>query len=126
MRKELSIVYCNRQDKSILSHVTQAIDSLVNVFHGCNVRITTLCYHCLSRHEFCMSPTEFSFEELVNCITQGNMSIKCKNDLVSLKDLAPDVLMSHLPVFKGVVRYEELGKGGFGIVYRFDFAVVLL
>ena len=102
----------------MLSQVIQTIESLVKSFLGGNVNVAILCNHCLSLDGFCSNPTEFSIEQIVDSIAHGNMSIKCRNDLVSLKDLAPDILMSHLPAVKGLKRYEKLGSGGFGTVYR--------
>jgi len=109
--------------RDTLSQVIIAIDTMVSTLHG-NVERTALCNHCLSLERFCKSPAEFSIEEIVNSIARGHMAIKCGSDVVSLKDLAPDILMSHLTVLQ-VTRHEELGKGGFGTVYRFALLFVI-
>ncbi|KYQ92021.1 Myotubularin-related protein 2 [Tieghemostelium lacteum] len=73
--------------------------------------------HMESRHFYRVELLELSF-------LMGNSTIKCSKQSqlnIQISDMAPDVTMSHFPskLLESDVQFgKELGRGGFGIVYR--------
>ncbi|XP_072050180.1 leucine-rich repeat serine/threonine-protein kinase 1-like [Amphiura filiformis] len=70
----------------------------------------------------------FNFKDLVEAVTekrQNVVSCKCHGHLIRIQDIAPDILLLDLGVKalsdRELKEIEQLGKGGYGVVYKVKF-----
>jgi serine/threonine protein kinase len=74
------------------------------------------CCHCLKAD--LDHPVLFSYQECAEAAKNGVLNMKCDEISVPLADLAPDIVMQHVPLILGLVLEEIIGQGGFGRVFR--------
>lgn len=61
--------------------------------------------------------TEFPLPELIRRISSGERTVKCRDELVDIEDIAPDICFTDVQRFHDVTVEKELGEGGVGLVF---------
>lgn len=61
--------------------------------------------------------TEFPLPDLIRRISSGERTVKCRDELVDIEDIAPDICFTDVQRFNDVVIEKELGEGGVGLVF---------
>lgn len=132
-------IQCKTQQSTLLPRVVEAIDSLIEVFYAREFEGMVLaqklpyqqslwCCHCLGKRQFdnANKINRFSYEEVLESFLAGRTTIACNGVPVSLDELAPDILLSHLPIVPTLEVVKTLGEGGFGRVYLSNYNRMLV
>lgn len=61
--------------------------------------------------------TEFPLPELIRRISSGERTVQCREEIVDVEDIAPDICFTDVQRFNDVVIEKELGEGGVGLVF---------
>jgi serine/threonine protein kinase len=102
----------------LLPFLVEALETIVkSVFtrFESSVERTIPCSHCLRLG--LRSPKMFAFKECAEALKSGILKKYCGSDVVPLSELAPDVMMEHVPLVCGLVLGRVIGQGGFGRVF---------
>jgi GTPase SAR1 family protein len=61
--------------------------------------------------------SEFTLPDIIQRISAGEKVLKCRDEMVDVEDLAPDLCFTDVHRFNDVVIEQELGEGGVGLVF---------
>lgn len=109
----------------LLRYIVDTIDTALEMSYAGRGAFTKLipCPHCLRKGV--SKPFQFTYKECVQAIMERRKCLFCchietPSRAVPLHQLAPDLAFADLPVIRAnaVELKEEIGRGGFGLVYR--------
>jgi len=111
----------------LLRTIVDTVDSVVDICYSTSSAVVRLvpCTHCLARPESAATPFYFSYQECVEAVFRRRAVLFCHHiespsRMVHVAHLAPDIAFADLPIVQSstINICEEIGRGGFGAVYR--------
>jgi hypothetical protein len=126
IRSPLRDQYNFHSNGILLRKMLNAVNTLIECFYNMqdSVRRMIPCTHCMLRR-LPVEPFYFTYRECLDAVTRGTAFVFCQHirspiRCVNINQLAPDISLCDLHVLDpDSLQIEgELGKGGFGTVYR--------
>jgi serine/threonine protein kinase len=118
LAEENSVIIVRVKGVALMAFIVETVETVIKSvftrFKACVSR-TVPCSHCIRMA--CRAKSTFSFKECAEAAKAGVLKLMCCSVPVYLSELAPDIMMKHVPLVQNLTLDRVIGKGGFGIVY---------